>query len=322
MQLFWAIQILYKFTINMTKVSILCLYLRIFPNKTFQKTAWIVMCFVVGYAVSSILATIFQCSPMSKTFRPQTPGKCLNLTAFWYANAVANILGDCVILALPMPVLYALHLPQRQKFGLMMVFAIGFLYAFSISWRNLLTATSVCITSILRMTTLDQGSKALDQTYGTYISTIWTTVECNTGIICACLPMMKAPLTWIFPKLFPQSIHEMRACPTKLTCVLHRTRRRKSGWSLSEERKGTKRGSSTVVAENSSREGMIEMDRITKTTEIQVDFADHDRSLTSSTMTDKETSMQLSISSLPRSHYNSQGLYPPPKSEKSSLSTT
>ena len=133
MQAFWAIQILYKFTINMTKVSILCLYLRIFPNKTFQKTALIVMCFVVGYAVASILATIFQCSPMSKTFRPQTPGNCLNLTAFWYANAVANILGDCVILALPMPVLYALHLPQRQKLGLMMVFAIGFLYVFSIS---------------------------------------------------------------------------------------------------------------------------------------------------------------------------------------------
>lgn len=128
MQGFWAIQILYKFTINMTKVSILCLYLRIFPNKMFRKAAWIVMFLVVGYAASSILATIFQCTPLSKTFRPQTPGKCLNLTAFWYTNAVANILGDCAILALPMPVLYALHLPQRQKFGLMMVFALGFLY--------------------------------------------------------------------------------------------------------------------------------------------------------------------------------------------------
>lgn len=121
-------QVLYKFTINTTKVSILCLYLRIFPNKTFRKAAWVVMFFVVGYAASSILATIFQCTPLSKTFHPQTPGKCLNLTAFWYTNAVANILGDCAILALPMPVLYALHLPRRQKFGLMMIFAIGFLY--------------------------------------------------------------------------------------------------------------------------------------------------------------------------------------------------
>lgn len=321
MQGFWAIQILYKLTINMTKVSILCLYLRIFPNKQFRKAALMVMFFVVGYAVSSIVATIFQCSPISKTFHPQTPGKCLNLTAFWYANAVANILGDCAILALPMPVLYALHLPQRQKFGLMMVFALGFLYVFSISGRDLLKATSVCITSILRMTTLDQGSKAHDQTYGTYRSTVWTTVECNTGIICACLPMMKAPLTWLFPKLFPQSIHEMRACPTKLTSVLSRTRKIISGWSISEDRKGTKRGSSTVVPENSSREEMIGMESITKTTEIQVDFSDQDRSHTSSTMTGKEASVQPSISSLPQSHSNSHVLYSPPNPEKGSFST-
>lgn len=321
MQGFWAIQILYKLTINMTKVSILCLYLRIFPNKQFRKAALIVMFFVVGYAVSSIVATIFQCSPISKTFHPQTPGKCLNLTAFWYANAVANILGDCAILALPMPVLYALHLPQRQKFGLMMVFALGFLYVFSISGRDLLKATSVCITSILRMTALDQGSKAHDQTYGTYRSTVWTTVECNTGIICACLPMMKAPLTWLFPKLFPQSINEMRGCPTKLTSVLSRTRKIISGWSISEDRKGTKRGSSTVVPENSSREEMIGMESITKTTEIQVDFSDQDRSHTSSTMTGKEASVQPSISSLPQSHSNSHVLYSPPNPEKGSFST-
>lgn len=307
MQGFWAIQILYKFTINLTKVSILCLYLRIFPNKTFRKAAWTVMFFVVGYALSSILATIFQCTPMSKTYQPHTPGNCLNLTAFWYTNAVANILGDCTILALPMPVIYALHLPQRQKFGLMMVFAIGFLYVFSIPSKDLLTATSVCITSILRMMTLDQGSKARDQTYGTYKSTIWTTVECNTGIICACLPMMKAPLTWVFPKLFPQSIHVIRVCPAKLTGVLHRTRRVNSGWTLSEDGKGAKRGSSTVVPENSSREEMIGMDAITKTTEIHVDFADRDQSPTSSTMADKEAITQPSILSLPQSHYSTHG---------------
>lgn len=172
------------------------------------------------------------------------------------------------------------------------------------------------------MTTLDQGSKAHDQTYGTYKSTIWTTVECNTGIVCACLPMMKAPLTWLFPKLFPQSIHEIRACPTKLNCVLHRKRKRNSGWNLSKDRKNINRGSSTVVPVDSSREEMIGMDTITKTTEIQVDFADQDRSPTSSTMTDREATMQPSILSLPQSHYNAHGLYPPQKPEKGSFSTT
>ena len=55
------------------------------------------------------------------------------------------------------------------------------------------------------MTTLNTGSKAKDQMYGTLNSTIWTTIEANTAIICACLPMLKSPLAALFPRLFPRS---------------------------------------------------------------------------------------------------------------------
>lgn len=55
------------------------------------------------------------------------------------------------------------------------------------------------------MTTLDPASKSADQTHGTLVSTTWTTIEAGTGIICACLPMLKAPLTLIFPRLLLNS---------------------------------------------------------------------------------------------------------------------
>lgn len=55
----------------------------------------------------------------------------------------------------------------------------------------------------MRMTTLDPSSKALDQTHGTLASTVWTTVETNTAVICACLPMLRTPLAMMFPRLFP-----------------------------------------------------------------------------------------------------------------------
>lgn len=54
------------------------------------------------------------------------------------------------------------------------------------------------------MTTLKTGSKAKDQLYGTVNSTIWTTIEANTAIVCACLPMLKSPLAALFPRLFPR----------------------------------------------------------------------------------------------------------------------
>lgn len=122
---FWAIQIIYKFTINLTKISILLLYLRIFPNKSFRKAVYGLLVFVIGYAVASITATTFQCTPVARTFDHDIPGTCINNTAFWYANAGANILSDFAILALPMPVVNSLHLPRRQKLGLMVVFALG-----------------------------------------------------------------------------------------------------------------------------------------------------------------------------------------------------
>ena len=96
-QCFWATQITYKFTINLTKTSICLLYLRIFSTEDkarFRRTVYIVMAYVLLYAVASIIATIFECTPVPRIWNKTIPGTCINLTAFWYANAAANMLGD------------------------------------------------------------------------------------------------------------------------------------------------------------------------------------------------------------------------------------
>ena len=124
-QMFWLLQILYKCTIGLTKTSILLLYLRIFPQKRFRCWVYGAMVFVIGYAFASIVATITQCHPIKRAFNHNLDGGCINLTWFWYCNAAASIFSDCLILALPMPLIASLHLPRRQKYGLMMVFALG-----------------------------------------------------------------------------------------------------------------------------------------------------------------------------------------------------
>lgn len=55
------------------------------------------------------------------------------------------------------------------------------------------------------MTTLKLSSKAPDQTYGTYLSTTWTTVEANAAITAACLPMVRTLVSHMFPKWFAKS---------------------------------------------------------------------------------------------------------------------
>jgi hypothetical protein len=188
--MFYLDQIFYKLTINLTKLSILCLYLRIFTQPWFRHTCWSCVIVVSAYALASIVATIFQCIPLPHLWDKTTYpiATCINVTAFWYANAIYNVITDIVILASVPGVVWKLKLPFRQKLGLTVVFGLGLF---------------VCATSILRMTTLDQSSKALDLTQGTLLSTIWTTIEASTAIVCACLPMLRTPVQRLVPRLFP-----------------------------------------------------------------------------------------------------------------------
>ena len=128
-QAFWAAQIVYKLTINLTKTSICLLYLRIFSYVIwFRRAVYATMAYVLLYAISSIVATIFQCTPIRRAWDHSADGSCINLTKFWYANAGANIVGDVIILVLPMPMVGGLQLPNRQKWGLALVFGLGILY--------------------------------------------------------------------------------------------------------------------------------------------------------------------------------------------------
>ncbi|KAJ5787485.1 hypothetical protein N7457_002475 [Penicillium paradoxum] len=60
----------------------------------------------------------------------------------------------------------------------------------------------VCITTIVRTTTLAKSAHDKDPTSGPIPATIWSVVEANTGIICTCLPVFKHPIQFFFPRLF------------------------------------------------------------------------------------------------------------------------
>ena len=58
------------------------------------------------------------------------------------------------------------------------------------------------ITSCLRLTTIDIQATTTDQTYD-IASTMWTIVEMNVAILCACLPQIRPLLFKLFPKIMP-----------------------------------------------------------------------------------------------------------------------
>ncbi|KAI4267926.1 MAG: hypothetical protein L6R38_008037, partial [Xanthoria sp. 2 TBL-2021] len=123
---FYTSQIFYKLTVNSTKISVIFLYRRIFTNiLPFRRLTSAVMIYISLYATASILATIFQCTPINRAFDHEIEGRCLDTTAFWFVNAINNILTDLLTLALPQRLIYQLQMRKRVKAGLYSIFGLG-----------------------------------------------------------------------------------------------------------------------------------------------------------------------------------------------------
>lgn len=117
---------MYKVVITLNKVSILCLYLRIFIDKTFRWICFSGIAFIASSGMAFILATIFQCTPVAGYWDRAIKGAhCIKSEPFWFSYAMINIVTDVAILALPVRQIIKLQLPRRDKIGLMGVFLIG-----------------------------------------------------------------------------------------------------------------------------------------------------------------------------------------------------
>lgn len=111
-----------------SKISILALYIRIFSQSSkFIRWGSISMITVVGlWSTASILMTTLQCLPVQATWdKSITDAKCLDSDALWYQYAVINPTTDILILLLPVRDVLRLHVPLKQKIGLLAMFSSG-----------------------------------------------------------------------------------------------------------------------------------------------------------------------------------------------------
>ncbi|KAJ9617141.1 hypothetical protein H2200_000862 [Cladophialophora chaetospira] len=190
LELYFYAQIFYKITFSLTKISILLLYLRVFGVwKTFRYLCWIMIGVVVSFSIATVITSIFQCSPVAFAFDKTAnhgKGECIDLTKFWYANAGFNIGSDAIIIVMPILPVKSLNLPTRSKIALCGLFTLGIF---------------VCITSILRFTTLNIATAHTDVMWQSIPSSMWTVIEYNLGIIAASIPALRRPLAEMFPRL-------------------------------------------------------------------------------------------------------------------------
>ncbi|KAL8637525.1 MAG: hypothetical protein Q9228_005210 [Teloschistes exilis] len=117
--------ILYIVSLALTKVSILLLYRRIFPQRNYHLILWGVGTFVAAFTFANVVFVIFSCHPIQGAWNPFIKAKCINGEAAVLAVAVLTTVTDLIILGLPLPLVWKLHLPALQRLQLTGVFLIG-----------------------------------------------------------------------------------------------------------------------------------------------------------------------------------------------------
>ncbi|KAL5350807.1 hypothetical protein ACLOAV_004378 [Pseudogymnoascus australis] len=190
----WLAIIVYYTSLGFVKSSIIVQYLRIFVDKRMRIICWSLLVVVTLYSLTTVFLAAFTCYPFHFFWdtNAKGPHTCLDQKSLWFANASLNIVSDIVVLICPMPALSQLQLPKRQKIGVMVVFALGGV---------------TVIMSTLRLHSLYIISVSKDVSWDNVGASTWSMVELNTGITCACLPMLKPLIVRFFPRFLGSSRH-------------------------------------------------------------------------------------------------------------------
>jgi hypothetical protein len=122
----YALEWLYLTAVALPKISVICLYLRIFTMHSARIACYSLMIIMAANWVAFIFASTFQCSPVAYQWdKSIAGGTCFNVLAFYRASSAPNIATDAAILILPIPTVWQLKASMIRKLGLMLVFLTG-----------------------------------------------------------------------------------------------------------------------------------------------------------------------------------------------------
>ena len=126
LQLMFVAHVFYAAATALTKFSIITSYLRIFPHSTLRRVLYATGAVCIGIGISAIFATIFQCSPVQAAWVfTIEDSQCFPFVNFLWANAAISIATDFVLVVAPLPYLWSLNLPVRQRLAICFLFGVS-----------------------------------------------------------------------------------------------------------------------------------------------------------------------------------------------------
>lgn len=206
----YAFSVLYNPALMATKTSILIFYLTLSKTQKVFRWSTIVTLAVVNIGgLALTFLNIFQCRPVTAAFQNPVPASatCTDIVTLYLSSAPLNFITDLAILFLPMPILTSMRLPKKQKTILVITFGFG---------------VFVAVVDVVRIAYLQQAAKnhfqdiqnhslpsggnsrnseANDFSWYASLSFMWSAIEINVGIMCACVPALKPLVSRFLPHI-------------------------------------------------------------------------------------------------------------------------
>lgn len=170
-----------------TKASVLLFYRRLVVGtlaRRWRLAIYFALAFHAIYLVTLTLAYFLICRPLeaywkSFDFNYKEPHTCAPAGGLNPVIGVLSVISDVYAVVLPFIILhyYTLDVPKPQRIGLNIIFALGLLVAGA---------------GVGRTYYLIKLGKTYDTSWVGFDLLVWTIIELQLGIICACAPSLRA----------------------------------------------------------------------------------------------------------------------------------
>lgn len=187
LQILFAQRITYWLISLTTKLSILLLYLRLFQvQPTFRALIHLIALLTIAASALGIISFTYRYIVAFTTHASLSviladPA----LLRFVLSGAALGFALDCIILCMPLPLVWSMNLNRAKKWSVSGVFLLGGL---------------TCVSSALRIVFI-YGVHAHSYQYALEgPSCIWSTVEALLSIVSACLPTLRPLFVWFLQK--------------------------------------------------------------------------------------------------------------------------
>ncbi|KUJ21329.1 uncharacterized protein LY89DRAFT_609882 [Mollisia scopiformis] len=203
-QVEWALQLMQVLELGCIKLSFAFFYRRIFvspASKYFNVITWATIALILAWMTAFFFSLLLACKAYSGEWSAwwgsviDLTTKCVKTEKLETALVVTDFLTDVLIMLLPIPKIWALHLPFARKLAVFAVFALGIV---------------AVAASVVRMKYfLDVIAKGFnphdDEDLAITRNLYWSMVESGLGLLAVCLPTLRSLLRGTTPEWLKSS---------------------------------------------------------------------------------------------------------------------